>query len=131
MLTLIVVIKSVYNIHYTICMVTYRSWPMLRSLRPWCPAGTVSKMACLQPNMTEKLALIQLKNWLPPLPPHTLLLCLYGWSGSKSHVRVVLCCFVFLLCCVALSFFLSISWMVKSYTVDCVLCAQKRSQDMM
>ena len=28
--------------------------------------------------------------------------------------RVVLCCFVFLLCCVALPYFLSISWMIKS-----------------
>ena len=27
--------------------------------------------------------------------------------------RVVLCCFVFLLCCVALPFFLSISWIIK------------------
>ena len=27
--------------------------------------------------------------------------------------RVVLCCFVFLLCCVTLPFFLSISWMIK------------------
>ena len=30
--------------------------------------------------------------------------------------RIVLCCFVFLLCCVALPFFPSISWMIKSCT---------------
>ena len=33
--------------------------------------------------------------------------------------RVVLCCFVFLLCCVALPFFLSILWMIKSCSYKC------------
>ena len=34
--------------------------------------------------------------------------------------RVVLCCFVFLLCCVALPFFLSISWMIKVMYIACI-----------
>ena len=61
-----------------------------------------------------------LKASLPHMPS------VHGGRGFKSHLRqlifslknncfgrVVLCCFVFLLCCVALSFFLSISWMTK------------------
>ena len=35
--------------------------------------------------------------------------------------RVVLCSFVFLLCCVALPFFLSISWMIKSCNFSLLL----------
>ena len=34
------------------------------------------------------------------------------WVVSGCFGRVVLCCFVFLLCCVALPFFSSVSWMI-------------------
>ena len=52
--------------------------------------------------------LLPYKVWCGHVPPEA------AFFFEKYCLgRVVLCCFVFLLCCVALPFFLSISWMIK------------------